>query len=122
MIACPVVECGANLDQREIRSVIPARLFQLYVNMDMQLYQMSVMDDSTEIYVENCPTTNCPGWRVRAKSENDSPFLCPSCEKYHCVNCDDTHDPGECPINQVSVVLLSSEDFVVSKKVGCNVY
>lgn len=87
--------CESTMQQREIRGLVPEKLFNKYLENSLKLFQ------ATTENVYHCKTPDCEAFIVVDK--NVRGFMCWLCKKVNCLSCKVIHHGKNCQEYQEEV-------------------
>ncbi|XP_021379156.1 ranBP-type and C3HC4-type zinc finger-containing protein 1-like [Mizuhopecten yessoensis] len=106
VIRCPYMDsetvCNAQLQQREIKSLVPAELFEKYLQRSLSTAE------SQERNSFHCKSPDCAGWCIYEDMVNF--FQCPVCNHENCLTCKAIHTGLNCKQYQDDLMIRSKND------------
>lgn len=95
IVKCPGDDCELTIQEREVRGIVPAEIFDKHLEKSLKLYEGT----STNAY--HCKTPDCRGFIEMA--ENLLGFMCFVCKKVNCISCKVIHHGKNCEEYQDTV-------------------
>lgn len=88
VVKCPGDECELTVQEREIRGLVPAELFDQHLEKSLKLYE------GTTENAYHCKTPDCRGFIEIDK--NLQGFMCFVCKRVNCIGCKVIHHGKNC--------------------------
>ena len=85
------------LEEREVRELSTDQIFQKYLQQALKIAEASSKEKSY-----HCKTPNCLGFCFLDEGDEAiTHFVCPTCKRENCLNCQAVHEGNTCQEYQV---------------------